>query len=297
MCTALAPRWRLPEEASKQTSDQRSNLNLKAGSDDVLFCQHFPQMDGNATINRGALSLEFFTVIRYLATLMLSSAAVALSSAQLSATAQEALRSDAHHDLPYLMAAKSEHADADLNPKDVWDIFAIVSAALLPVALFYIGYIQKQRENDLAAIQSVSQFVDSVVDNPDQKRRITLVLMSKLLNDDLKRDIYPLVVEHDSDDSIRNTAYDSFVRILSDYQRNCLGNMYRDWEFLFQRHTPNASVHKVEIKNLFSAGLIERRPGPHGFRSLFNATTDQDIRDHFQLTEQGRQLAEQLNTL
>lgn len=195
----------------------------------------------------------------------------------------------------------------DSNKKDGWDILAIFSTMLIPIAVATVGgvysYYQAKKEQEIAQIQAkvsqsqlISTFLDSLVSTDSRKRDVAVAAISLGLPAEKAQMLISTVVKSDPDKNVQTNAINYFLTISSDYQRNCLRHMNTKQKFLFQKHTPNAELHKNEIRSLFSGGLIERRPGPHGFRSLFeHGPGNQDINDHFQLTALGKEVAEQLN--
>lgn len=76
---------------------------------------------------------------------------------------------------------------------------------------------------------------------------------------------------------------------LSEYQSKCLRAMRDKHEFLFDKKSNVVEQAKDDIRRLFSAGLIARKP-ERGFRTLFDQGSDvQDINKHFYITEQGKE--------
>lgn len=60
-------------------------------------------------------------------------------------------------------------------------------------------------------------------------------------------------------------------------------------ESLFDRRSSVIEQSKDDIRRLFAAGLIARKP-KRGFRTLFDQGSDvQDINEHFYITEQGKE--------
>lgn len=76
---------------------------------------------------------------------------------------------------------------------------------------------------------------------------------------------------------------------LSEYQSECLRAMRDKHEFLFDKKSSVVEQTKDDIRRLFSAGLVARKP-ERGFRTLFDQGPDvQDINEHFYITEQGKE--------
>lgn len=76
---------------------------------------------------------------------------------------------------------------------------------------------------------------------------------------------------------------------LSEYQSECLRAMRDKRKFLFDKKSSVVEQTKDDIRHLFSAGLVARKP-ERGFRTLFDQGPDvQDINEHFYITEQGKE--------
>lgn len=82
---------------------------------------------------------------------------------------------------------------------------------------------------------------------------------------------------------------------LSQNQLDCLKAMKEGREFLFDKRSSVVEQAKDDIRRLFSAGLIARKP-KQGFRTLFDQGSDvQDVNEHFYITDQGKQFLALLN--
>jgi hypothetical protein len=81
---------------------------------------------------------------------------------------------------------------------------------------------------------------------------------------------------------------------LSQNQLECLRAMSINNVFWFDKNSGVVEQAKEDIRRLFAAGFISRRPG-RGFRTLFEGETKQNVNDHFCITDQGRQFLELLN--
>lgn len=82
---------------------------------------------------------------------------------------------------------------------------------------------------------------------------------------------------------------------LSQNQLECLRAMAINNVFWFDRNSGVVEQAKEDIRRLFAAGFISRRPG-HGFRTLFDQEEPkQNVNDHFCITDQGRQFLDLLN--
>lgn len=82
---------------------------------------------------------------------------------------------------------------------------------------------------------------------------------------------------------------------LNQNQLNCLRAMQAGDHFKFDKRSGVTEQDKDDIRRLFSAGLIDRRPGK-GFRTLFDQGEDeQNVNDHFCITDQGIRFLDLLN--
>lgn len=82
---------------------------------------------------------------------------------------------------------------------------------------------------------------------------------------------------------------------LSQNQLECLRALESGDRFLFTKSSPLVEQAKDDIRRLFSVGLIARKPGK-GFRTLFDQGADeQDVNDHFCITDQGQEFLDLLN--
>nr|RNJ64840.1 MAG: hypothetical protein EDM05_34370 [Leptolyngbya sp. IPPAS B-1204] len=82
---------------------------------------------------------------------------------------------------------------------------------------------------------------------------------------------------------------------LTQNQLECLRAMQAGDKFIFNKKSGVVEQAKDDIRRLFSAGLIDRRPGK-GFRTLFDQGEDeQNINDHFCITDQGKRFLDLLN--
>lgn len=78
-------------------------------------------------------------------------------------------------------------------------------------------------------------------------------------------------------------------KFLSENQLKYLRAMRDGRESLFDRRSSVIEQSKDDIRRLFSAGLIARKP-ERGFRTLFDQGSDvQDINEHFYITDQGKE--------
>lgn len=82
---------------------------------------------------------------------------------------------------------------------------------------------------------------------------------------------------------------------LSQAQLECLRALKSGDKFVFNKKSTLVEQAKDDLRRLFSAGLIARRPGK-GFRTLFDQGSDeQNVNEHFCITDQGEEFLDLLN--